>query len=108
LALFPAPIATIPVIPVRMTEAWLLGSERAIGFAAGNSNGTQILDMPPIRDLEDLSAPKERLYQLIGQASGLNARRRAALNLGLMAGRVPDYLDGFAHLEVLPAFRTLQ
>lgn len=44
----------IPVIPVRMTEAWLLGHELSIRSAAGNPNGSENLELP------DLGGWKER------------------------------------------------
>ena len=38
-ALHGVSIGHIPVVPVRMTEAWLLADESAIRSAAGNPNG---------------------------------------------------------------------
>jgi len=38
----------IPVVPVRMMEAWLLIDESAIRSAAGNPNGTENLSLPDI------------------------------------------------------------
>ena len=70
----------VAIVPIRMTEAWLLGNESAIRSAAGNPHGTEPLPMPRIRDLEAVPDPKDRLLELIRQASGLNARRRASLN----------------------------
>jgi hypothetical protein len=43
------PVRHIPVVPVRMTEAWLLADEFAIRSAPGNPNGTQSLDLPDLR-----------------------------------------------------------
>ncbi|MFN7616245.1 MAG: hypothetical protein ACK5RM_08685, partial [Pseudanabaena sp.] len=47
-------ITTVPVIPIRMTEAWLLIDEKAIKTAAGNPRGKQILSMPAINRLETI------------------------------------------------------
>jgi hypothetical protein len=52
----------IPVVPVRMTEAWLLADELAIRSAAGNPNGTESLNLPNVRTLEDLPDPKRGSY----------------------------------------------
>ena len=41
-------IPHVPVIPVRMTEAWLLADENAIRRAAGNPNGDEELNLPDI------------------------------------------------------------
>lgn len=43
---------TVPVVPVRMTEAWLLIDENALRWAAGDPNGRQPLDMPPLSRLD--------------------------------------------------------
>ncbi|MFN9861081.1 MAG: hypothetical protein ACK556_23840, partial [Pseudanabaena sp.] len=51
-------ITTVPVIPIRMTEAWLLIDEKAIKTAAGNPRGKQILSMPAINRLETIPDPK--------------------------------------------------
>ncbi|MFM7266049.1 MAG: hypothetical protein ACKOZW_10775, partial [Cyanobium sp.] len=39
----------VPVIPVHMTEAWLLISEAALRAAACNRNGKAKLELPPLR-----------------------------------------------------------
>ena len=44
------PGASCAVVPVRMTEAWLLLDEMAIRRAAGNPNGRMKLDLPALRD----------------------------------------------------------
>lgn len=102
------PIRHIPVVPVRMTEARLLADENAIRFAAGNPNGTQSLHLPALRRLEDLPNPKEVLRNALTAASGLNARRRTRLPLYQRIQLIPNYIDDYSHLNVLPAFRALQ
>ena len=52
-----APTA-VCMIPVRMTEAWLLVDEMAIRRAAGNTSGTANLGVPPISRLETQPDPK--------------------------------------------------
>lgn len=41
-------IPIIPVVPVRMTEAWLLFDEPAVRAAAGNPAGVVPLDLPAV------------------------------------------------------------
>lgn len=101
-------LSLVPIVPVRMTEAWLLGDEQAIRAAAGNPNGKEPLPMPRIRDLEAIADPKDLLLALLGQASGLNVRRMASLKLPYLARRVVDYTDDFAHLHTLSAFMSFQ
>ena len=98
----------IPVVPVRMTEAWLLADENAIRSAAGNPNGTENLNLPDIRRLEDLPHPKKVLRDALTAASGLNARRRARLPVHQRVQLIPNYIDDYSRLNVLRAFRTLQ
>jgi hypothetical protein len=98
----------IPVVPVRMTEAWLLADELAIRSAAGNPNGTENLNLPDIRRLEDLPDPKLVLHNALTTASGLNARRRSRLPVRQRVHLIPRYIDDYSRLDVLPAFHTLQ
>ena len=48
----------VGVIPVRMTEAWLLIDEQAIRTASGNPSGRQAINLPSIRSLETLPDPQ--------------------------------------------------
>jgi hypothetical protein len=92
------------VVPVRMTEAWLLQSESAIRSAADNPNGRNALSLPPLRSIETLTDPKAVLHQLLVEASGLGPRRRRALNPQQLAYRIADLIDDFSALDQLPAF----
>ncbi len=99
----------VNVVPVRMTEAWLLFDERVLRRAAGNPNGAMRLDPPRIRDLEDVADPKERLQGLLRQASGLSGRRLKKFSTrGTTPRRISELLDTFAPLRVLPAFAALE
>lgn len=103
-----ADIPAVCVVPVRMQEAWLLFDENALRRAAGNPNGRQPLCLPPIPRLEQLPDPKETLYELLKQASGLSGRRLKKLQINRCANRVSDYVYSFDPLRVLPAFRALE
>jgi hypothetical protein len=98
----------ICVVPVRMQEAWLLFDEAAIRWAAGNPNGKQSLQLPALAWLEQLPDPKEVLYDLLREASGLEGRRRRRLEPSRLAVRVADFIEDYAPLRTLPAFQTLQ
>ena len=69
--------AVVAVVPVRMTEAWLLFDEAAIRRAAGCPNGTMPLGLPPWKKVEALPDPQELLYAAMRDASALKGRRRA-------------------------------
>jgi hypothetical protein len=103
-----AAVRHVPVVPVRMTEAWLLADEFAIRAAAGNPNGTENLNLPNLRSLEVLPGPKQMLYDALTAACGLNARRRSRLPVQQRVHLIPNYIDDYSPLYVLPAFRTLQ
>ncbi|MEZ5353198.1 MAG: hypothetical protein R2762_11225 [Bryobacteraceae bacterium] len=98
----------MPVIPVRMTEAWLLFHEGAIRQAAGNPNGSQDLHLQTVRTLDKLPDPKRTLHDAIMTASGLNARRRGSLPVNSRVHLIPSHIDDFSPLDALPAFRALQ
>lgn len=62
----------ICVVPVRMTEAWLVTNEKPIRLAVGNPNGTDSLRLPAAKDVESLPDPKFILFEALKAASGLN------------------------------------
>ena len=107
-ALLQTQVRHIPVVPVRMTEAWLLADEIAIRKAAGNPNGVEKLNLPALRKLEDLPDPKKVLHDAIIKASGLNARRRARIPVHQRVHLIPNYIDDYSRLNVLSAFQRLQ
>lgn len=104
--LFDVTKTMVCVVPVRMTEAWLLHDEAAIRRAAGNPNGTAKLDLPPTKRLERLPDPKESLAEALLAASELTGRRRARekRSFGVRRARVAELIDDYAPLLGLPAF----
>lgn len=63
------------VIPVRMTEAWLLTDERELRQVAGNPRGTICLNLPEPARVESIPDPKRVLKETLGIASGLSGRK---------------------------------
>lgn len=102
------PPPNVYVIPVRMTEAWLLFDESAIRFAAGNRSGQNPLHLPNVNMLENLPDPKADLYSLIREASNLQGRRLKRLNPGERVRRITTYVNNFVPLRALDAFRNLE
>ncbi len=98
----------LPIVPVRMTEAWLLSSEAAIRMAAGNPNGTIPLDLPPCREWENKPNPKEILFKALRDASNLQGRRLRGFSEEKARHRVSELTEDFAHLEHLEAFARLR
>lgn len=69
----------IPVIPVRMTEAWLLLDEVAVRQVAGNPNGKTVIPLPSIREIERVADPKQLLRECLAGAADVTGRRREKL-----------------------------
>ncbi len=101
-------VPTVCVVPVRMTEAWLLFDETALRRAAANPNGRQPLQLPDLTKLEDEPDPKQLLYKLLGEASELRSRRRRKLRVEELVHRVAEFIDDFASLRAMPAFKALE
>lgn len=103
-----ATIHHVAVVPVRMTEAWLLINEGAIRSAAGNPNGTVPLNLPNRDLIERMPDPKQVLFDALRTASGLNTRRRARFPVHKRVHRIPDYIQDYTPLTALQAFQQLQ
>ena len=99
----------VPVIPVRMSEAWLLIDRHAIARAAGASSS--VVSVPRLSKIENIPNPKEWLDSLILEAAGNPAgRRRKNLRSSIVDRRVSvaSFISDFSPLENLPAFRHFQ
>jgi hypothetical protein len=100
------------VIPVRMTEAWLLFSEKAIRVAAGNPNGKVGLILPQARKIEAIPQPKSKLFELLRIASQKSGHRLDGFQdeqcRSDLVGFLHDAKVDFAPLRALPAFQALE
>lgn len=101
-------VTWVPVIPVRMTEAWLLTSETAIRSASGNPNGKIELTLPSPKQIEGLSDPKQRLFDLLKTASKQKGRDLAKRNVFQARALVAEHTDDFSALRSLSAFQRLE
>lgn len=104
----PEGLSVLTVVPVRMTEAWLLFDEDAIRSASHNPNGRNDLDLPVLARAESLPDPKEILYEAIRKASGKNKRALKKLNLHHARTRVSEFIDDFSPLRRLSSFRQFE
>ena len=98
----------IAVIPVRMTEAWLLLNEESIKIAAGNPNNKNSLSLPSLHHVEDLPNPKAVLHQKIKEASNLQGRKLAKLKIPQRVHVLVDNITDFSPLRQLSAFQKLE
>lgn len=99
--------AAVCVVPVRMTEAWLLMDERAIRAAVGNPNGAEDLHLPQKNRVEKIDA-KDALMKAIQAASGLGHRRLRRFAPDQFRHRVAELMDDLRLLRGLPSFCKLE
>ncbi|RYZ17702.1 MAG: hypothetical protein EOO70_01175 [Myxococcaceae bacterium] len=98
------------IVPIRMTEAWLLFDEHAIRRAAGNPNGTVPLHLPPASRFEALPDPKQVLGDALLMASEANGRklRQFQRDISMLKHRVAELIEDFTPLRRLSAFQTFE
>jgi len=104
----PIKIPHICIVPIRMTEAWLLFDEPAIRKAAGNPNGKIALNLPRLRNIETLPDPKQTLFDTLTIASELRGRQRQKFDPERHRHLVAEYIEDFSQLSSLTAFQRLQ
>jgi class 3 adenylate cyclase len=95
---------TVCVIPVRMTEAWLLVDQAAIRRASGNTTDTASLGIPPIARLEALADPKQVLFAALEKASELGPHRLRRFDRHRARRQVSGFMDDPSLLRALPSF----
>ena len=96
------------VVPVTMTEAWLLFDEPSIRQAAGNPNGKNPLNLPDLNNIERIPDPKKHLSKILRKASGLSGRRLKTFNLSGAQIRITNIIEDFSPLRNLRAFQKLE
>jgi len=101
-------VQLVSVIPVRMTEAWLLVDEVAIRGAAGNPNGVAALDLPKPGKLAQHKGSKSALFDALRTASGRSGARLKDFHPESRRHRVTELMATFAPLRSLPSFERLE
>ncbi len=96
------------LIPVRMSEAWLLIDESALRRAAGNPNGRVKLNLPPLKKLEAIPDPKALLIDLLRSASELKGRHLKKFQPLVSIHRLSRLIEDFSLLNSLPAYIEFQ
>ena len=99
----------VPIIPVRMSEAWLLIDAPAIASAAGQPNAQ--ISLPRLAELESVADPKRLLGDLLFEAAGSpTGRRGKQFHRDQVSRRVSvaRHINDFSPLEDLSAFRRFQ
>lgn len=98
----------LKVIPIRMTEAWLLIDEAAIRAAAGNRNSNIPLNLPSVQRLESVPDPKSELIKILKTAGELGGRKLEQFNARAAIHRVAENIADFSPLRRLSAFQRLE
>jgi hypothetical protein len=98
----------VPIVPIRMTEAWLLIDEQAIRNAASNENGRTPLKLPPLKHLENIPDPKSVLFERLRLASELPPRRLKKFHAEGKRHRVSELIKDFSLLRELSAFKQFE
>jgi hypothetical protein len=99
----------VPVVPIRMTEAWLLIDATAIARAADRPDAA--VTTPGVNHLEALANPKQALEDLLLAAAGNPVgRRKKQFERSIVQRRVnvASLIDDYSPLESLPAFQRFQ
>jgi hypothetical protein len=100
----------IPVVPIRMTEAWLLLDEQEIREVAGRPSGSQPLGLPARAGIETLADPKATLGEALDRACGFSGRRLAKFKRDFSEHRrqLLDRLDRNGPIKGLSAWNRLE
>jgi len=99
---------TIPVIPIKMMESWLLINKDAILKAAGNRNYRGEINLPEINKIETEKQPKIFLHKILEEASGLKGRKLKNFNINKAIHFVAENIEDFSVLRELEAFKVFE
>jgi hypothetical protein len=102
--------SVVAVVPVRMTEAWLLLNEGAIREVAGKPTGTVPLGLPTPAEAERLADPKALLQDALVRASETAGRRRKVFQRQFPSHRrtLIERLDIAGSIQLLSSWKQLQ
>ena len=98
----------VAVVPIRMTEAWLLIDSGAIRAAAGRVSSLDDLDLPPFARLETDVDPKDTLYKALKCAHGATGRRAQRFHPPTAVHRLANLVEDWSPLRRLTAFQRLE
>ena len=98
----------VAVVPIRMTEAWLLIDAESIRAASGKPSGVEDLGLPPLAKLEAEAEPKDTLYKVLKRAHGATGRRAHSFHPPTAAQRLADLIEDWTPLRRLSAFQRLE
>ncbi len=95
------------VIPVKMTETWLITSDKAIKEAVGNSHSKVNLDLPTRTKIESCDA-KTILLTALTTASEYGLKRRRKFQPEQFRQRVAELTTDLTALRKIPSFKQME
>ena len=99
--------SVICVIPIKMTETWLLTDAIAIRCAVGNPNSEVALPLPKADKLEACQA-QDVLFGVLTIASELGAQRRRKFKPEQYRHRVAELTSDLKLLRQIPSFKRFE
>lgn len=99
----------VQVIPVRMSESWLLCDAQAIAKAADSPSAN--VKIPKLKQIEQMAQPKDCLETLLFEAAGSPTGRRGKMFKNSLARRrvnLASLIVDYSPLESLDAFVEFQ
>ena len=106
----PSGLRHVAVVPVKMTEAWLLLDEAAIRQVVRKPNGNLPLGLPPSAKVETTPDPKEMLRNALLAAVATRGRRRRKFKQEFprLRRRLLEDLPVGRHLASLPSWNAFR
>lgn len=102
------PQKIVCVVPIVMTEAWLLIDANAIKKASGNRNYSGVLNLPPIQTLEQKNDPKDILFNLLKTANDSKKRNLNKFKPHAAVHFVAENIKDFSSLRELRSFKQFE
>lgn len=98
----------VPVIPIKMSEAWLFSDENAIRAASGNKNGKTRLNLPTRKNWDSLPDPKKILFTALETASEKSGRALKKFYPDRQRSRVAEFTQDFSSLRGINSFDSFE
>lgn len=100
----------VAVVPVQATEAWILADKKELLRSTHSRLGENEIALPKPRDIEQISDPKSKLWQVLLEASQTTGRRRKRFRQDLKRIRygLLENLDVEGPVSSVPSWQRLR
>jgi len=93
----------VPVIPVQMTESWMLADPDTLRAVIGTDATSAELGLPHLHEVESLADPKQRLQQAV-RTAGLRRRTPRKIEVGTIYRPLAERLS-LQELQRVPSYQ---